>query len=428
MNASAATNVPQENWQPAEAAQIEIGDYIRIDHRWFDHPFTRRMFRVTSERELAIMRSTNPTRMFVDRARAAQDEMPAVDDEGGLTAQRDALGAAQARDRVTLDRAQEMLALLGAGDASAAASMVGYTEYLVAILNNSTTPLAPIAPTAERRSPKRMALLGSDAVWLAATIGKRMGLDGNALRTLAQAAAAHVAGLMRMPPYLCEEEPGDGFMRDATFRSYPLLSAMILEQCGGFSDEVLRIVREHRERPDGSGFPHGLKGEQIHPLALILGAVRELQICCAGGTTSPAVALAGIYHRLRDCYGTQIANNLATTFLVVPVGTYVQLSDGSMARILQINEAARMSPVVESYGPNAAPQAPVTIDLSQQRDQFIVRAIDTSRLPPRLFEPPRKFATPAQPAETVTSSVPAVPQTLPEAGEVEQDEAARLRA
>lgn len=381
--------MPEERWEPVDAGQVKIGDYIRIDHRWFDHPFMRRMFRVASERELAIMRETRPTRMFVDLARPAAEE---AGESEGLSIQREALAAAQARDQYTLERAQEMLGLLGAGDPSAAQTMVGYAEYLVAVLNNSTNPLSPLAPAAARRSAKRMALLGSDAVWLAGVVGKRMRLDDTTLRALVHAAGAHVAGLMRMPPYLCDEEPGDDFRRDPLFRSYPLLSAMILEQCGGFPDEVLRIVREHRERPDGSGFPHGLRGDAIHPAALILGAVRELQIRCAGGTASPGIVLAGMYHMLRDIYGAEIVNHLVTTLLILPVGTYVQLSDDSVARIVRINESARLAPVVESYGPNASPRAAETIDLSQRPGLFIVRAIDTSRLPPRMFEPPRKVA------------------------------------
>jgi putative two-component system response regulator len=38
-------------------------------------------------------------------------------------------------------------------------------------------------------------------------------------------------------------------------------------------DEVRPIVRHHHERPDGSGYPDGLKGEEIPPLARILSVV-----------------------------------------------------------------------------------------------------------------------------------------------------------
>src|SRR6185369_2249385 len=134
-----------------------------------------------------------------------------------------------------------------------------------------------------------------------------------------------------------------------------------------------------------------LQGDKIHPHALILGAVRELQIRCAGNAVAPAVALAGIYKSLRETHGTVIANHLASAVLLIPVGTYVQLSDGSVARVSRINEAPRLSPVVECFGHNPELRGSQMIDLSQRHELFIVRALDTSRLPPRMFDTVRNM-------------------------------------
>jgi hypothetical protein len=426
----------REAWTPAEAGDLKVGDSIRIDHRWFDHPFERRMFRISSEKEIGIIRDRELTRVFVDRgaqpgaeggatenapavegvseqgaapadATATQAAVPAegappaggaaepassaqaqkvqvADDSARLALQREALAAAQIRDRHTRERAQQTLGMLSAGHQDSAVAVAGFVDYLVAILNNSTTPLAPMSPAAPRHSRVRLALLGSDAVWLAGLIGKRMGLGKPELRALTHAAAVHAVGLTRMPPHLPEEEPGVT-VRGTQLAEYPNYSALILEQCGGFDGEVIRIVREHRERTDGTGLPRGLKGDAIHPHALIIGAVRELQIRCAGSAVSPAVALASMYKALRESHGTVIANHLASAVLYIPVGTYVQLSDDSVGRVLRINETSRLSPVVECFGLNLELRSPETIDLSQRPDLFIVRALDTSKLPPKMF-------------------------------------------
>jgi hypothetical protein len=276
--------------------------------------------------------------------------------------------------------------------------------------------LALAASTAPRHSTKRYVLQGSDAASLVAIIGKRMGLKAAQLRVLTQAAATHILGLARLPPQLLDEEPGAAQFNSAAFRNYPLLSATILEQCGGFSFDVLRIVREHRERPDGSGFPRGLRGDAIHPHALILGAVRDFQIR-SNGASSPAVALAYMHRNLRELYGAEIFGHLVSALLVYPVGTFVQLSDGCIARVLSINEAARMSPVVEVFEDSSTLRDWITLDLSQCPGLSIVRALDTSYLPPRMFEtarrarpdgtrPPKPVAVeaPAEPAEPVAVS------------------------
>jgi len=41
----------------------------------------------------------------------------------------------------------------------------------------------------------------------------------------------------------------------------------------GVPGATLDIIRQHHERPDGSGYPLGLTGRQIHPLATVVGAI-----------------------------------------------------------------------------------------------------------------------------------------------------------
>jgi HD-GYP domain-containing protein (c-di-GMP phosphodiesterase class II) len=40
-------------------------------------------------------------------------------------------------------------------------------------------------------------------------------------------------------------------------------------------EDVSRIVFQHHERENGDGFPLALKGEHIHPLAILLGTIDD---------------------------------------------------------------------------------------------------------------------------------------------------------
>jgi putative nucleotidyltransferase with HDIG domain len=64
-------------------------------------------------------------------------------------------------------------------------------------------------------------------------------------------------------------------MRPQEFKQYslhPELGREILKSHNGFS-KIADIVFQHHERLDGSGFPNNLKGNNIHPGALIIGVV-----------------------------------------------------------------------------------------------------------------------------------------------------------
>jgi len=412
----------QEGWEPAQIAQLRIGQHIRIDHRWFDHPFVRRMFRISTESELQVLRDKAPARVFV-RQDPPEGE-PALVAVADTRNQREGLASAQARMRESLQRAQQAYSALGYGDPNAVSIIDEFVDFLVALLNNSTSPLALLANSLPGISSQRIALLGSDAVTMAAVIGKRMGMGRDDLRELTRAAAAHVAGLMRLPPHLMDEDADATTHRDSLFLGYPTLGAKILEQCGGFSPAVVRMVREHRERPDGRGFPQSLQAKSIHPHALILGAIREFQIRCSGGRSQVA-SLAYLNKHLRPVYGADIIGHLTLSVLIYPVGAHVQLSDGRMARITRSEEAARASPVVEAFQDVNSLSGGETIDLAQRRDLAIVRVLDTSWRPPKLFAHGKR-TTGTEPATPgVAAADAAVPEGSKMVVSLDEDVAAR---
>lgn len=64
-------------------------------------------------------------------------------------------------------------------------------------------------------------------------------------------------------------------MRPNEFKQYslhPEIGRQILKNHHGF-DNITEIVYQHHEKLDGSGFPQGLKGNQIHPGAAIIAVV-----------------------------------------------------------------------------------------------------------------------------------------------------------
>jgi len=53
-------------------------------------------------------------------------------------------------------------------------------------------------------------------------------------------------------------------------QEHPLIGVKIVEQVG-LAPEVVEIIRQHHERPDGKGYPDGITAERIVLGAKILG-------------------------------------------------------------------------------------------------------------------------------------------------------------
>ena len=103
-------------------------------------------------------------------------------------------------------------------------------------------------------------------------VGKAMGLGPIELEALHAAALLHDIGKLAVPEHILTK-PGKLSPEEfAKMKVHPLVGAEIVEQVK-FPYEVAPIVRAHHEKWDGSGYPLGLKGEEIPLGARILTAV-----------------------------------------------------------------------------------------------------------------------------------------------------------
>jgi putative nucleotidyltransferase with HDIG domain len=103
-------------------------------------------------------------------------------------------------------------------------------------------------------------------------LGKIMGLDALQLKALVTASFLHDIGKLAVPEHIINK-PGKLTPEEfEKMKIHPVVGAEILERVR-FPYPVVPIVRSHHEAWDGSGYPDGLKGEEIPIGARILSAV-----------------------------------------------------------------------------------------------------------------------------------------------------------
>lgn len=109
----------------------------------------------------------------------------------------------------------------------------------------------------------------------AVELARELGLGNDQIQALEAAALLHDIGKLGVPEYIINK-PGkltkEEFER---MKVHPIVGAEILE-CVQFPYPVVPIVRSHHERWDGTGYPDGLRGEEIPIGARILAAVDGL--------------------------------------------------------------------------------------------------------------------------------------------------------
>jgi diguanylate cyclase (GGDEF)-like protein/putative nucleotidyltransferase with HDIG domain len=106
----------------------------------------------------------------------------------------------------------------------------------------------------------------------AVEIGKELGLCDGELEALKAAALLHDIGKLAVPEHIINKP---GKLTEEEFEKmmiHPVVGAEILERVN-FPYPVAPIVRSHHEKWDGTGYPDGLKGEEIPLAARVLTAV-----------------------------------------------------------------------------------------------------------------------------------------------------------
>src|SRR5579864_6790672 len=121
-------------------------------------------------------------------------------------------------------------------------------------------------------------------------LAKRLKLPPNELEALRAAALLHDIGKLAVPEHIISK-PGKLTPEEfEKMKIHPIVGAEILERVQ-FPYPVVPIVRAHHEKWDGSGYPDGLKGEEIPLGARILSAVDCLDAMATDRQYRPALPL-----------------------------------------------------------------------------------------------------------------------------------------
>lgn len=136
---------------------------------------------------------------------------------------------------------------------------------------------------------------------LAISIAKRMGLDEEGIRGLEVCGLLHdvgkvviSSGILNKPGKLSRNEFG-------IIKQHPRTAYDALHRIP-YPWPVAQIVGQHHERLDGSGYPQGLKGDEIHPWARILAVADVIDAMITHRPYRPALRKQDVLKELSRGY------------------------------------------------------------------------------------------------------------------------------
>lgn len=191
-----------------------------------------------------------------------------------------------------------------------------------------------------------------DVCVLAVATGYKYGYIKEDLIKLGLGSLLHDLGKTKISPDILNK-PGKLTDREfAEIKKHPVWSYELLKEKTGdlITPLSLGVVLYHHERYDGTGYPRGLKGEEIHDMAAICAVADVYNAMTTDRVYRKAIPPHEVYEMLMGAGNTMFKYKVVNAFLscVVPypVGTFVRLNTGEAAYVVDTDPAFPFQPLV----------------------------------------------------------------------------------
>jgi HD-GYP domain-containing protein (c-di-GMP phosphodiesterase class II) len=181
-------------------------------------------------------------------------------------------------------------------------------------------------------------------------IGKWLHLNRSEVEDLTLAATFHDVGKI----YISNEilnKPGK--FTDSEFehmKKHTTLGYEIIKNNPNLSDQIALVAVQHHEREDGSGYPYGIKGEDMDFFSKIVAVADIFHALSTHRVYRTAMPFYKIMQIMREESFGRLDSHICMIFIQrmmeLTVGSPVTLSNGQMGKVVLINPAFPERPLV----------------------------------------------------------------------------------
>jgi putative nucleotidyltransferase with HDIG domain len=168
---------------------------------------------------------------------------------------------------------------------------------------------------------------------------RAMELPREVIEQVGMGALVHDIGKMRVPLEVLNKP---GRLTEAEFtamRQHVDYGCEILEGLSGVSETALTVAAQHHERLDGTGYPHGLRGDQITltgqmaSIVDVYDAITSDRVYHRG--MPPTDALSKLLEWSKFHFRLDLVQKFIRTVGIYPVGMLVKLENGLLGVVLE---------------------------------------------------------------------------------------------
>lgn len=371
--------------------QLILGMHVKeFCGSWMEHPFWRSSFLLSNPKDIEAILTSSIKEVWIDTEKGldiAPGESAVSEAESDAQVEEDLRQVAEGQRnmssvsgaveiqraaRICLQSRQALVSMFEEARMGKTVDVGGARQLVSEISDSVSRNPGALISLARLKTVDDYTYMHSVAVCaMMVALARQLGLDE------AQTRSAGVAGLMHdlgkaMMPMQVLNKPGK--LTEAEFaiiKSHPEEGYRLLAGQPDMDPLVLDVCLHHHEKVDGSGYPHGLKDQDISLFAK-MGAVCDVYDAITSNRPyksgwDPAESLRKMAEWSSGHFDPRVFQAFVKSIGIYPVGSLVRLSSGRIGVVIEQGSGSLTTPCVKVFFSTKSGMRilPEVVDLSQ---------------------------------------------------------------
>ncbi|MFO7553365.1 MAG: HD-GYP domain-containing protein [Haliea sp.] len=350
-------------------SDLELGMYVSgLDRPWLETPFLLQGFRIETTEDLGTLRRFCQF-VFVDTEKSSQEEyalrrkvrpqrpriprqtlfpkrqLKTYTDSADWTEE---FPRAETAVRELAFGIEEIFQQAAGGAALDVVRVKRSVEPMIDSISRNPDACIWLARLKQQDHYTYQHSLGA-SVW-AVALGRQLGLPRSDLRSLAIGGLLFDVGKLRVDPELLSAERQLTPEELQEVRNHVIHGAEMIDATGLMNTDVIAMVTHHHERHNGTGYPQGLRGDEIPIFARIAAIVDCYDAITShrpyARAISPCTAIKMLHNAKDVDFQAELVEEFIQAVGIYPAGTLVELSSGEVAVVVAEYRTRRLRPRV----------------------------------------------------------------------------------